>query len=283
MNEPLIRLMTDADVPAAGTVSADAFDFDISDPITRERWHGRLRHLLRTDPGGSFVAARDGQIAGVAQAMLRDGVWILSLLTVSPTAGRGGEGRALVNASLRYGPDSGPGLIVASNDPRALRIYGSSDGFRLEPAFQAAGAVDAAQIPELHPDITRVSADQLDSLGAISRAVRGASHARDLVVELDRGGAIFRLADRGFVVVGPGRGVRGLAARDEQAAQALLWYGLHTRRHDQEVEVGWITARQQWALPVLLAARLSLRAYGAIAIRGNPGPMHPYLPSPPFA
>lgn len=72
----------------------------------------------------------------------------------------------------------------------------------------------------------------------ISRALRGAAHTLDLATALDRGGSVFRLAERAFVVAIPGRGV--------------------------------------W----LLAARLPFRAWGGVAVRGNPGPSHPYLPSP---
>ena len=43
-----IRPMLEADVEAAMAISADAFDFDVSDPHTNARW--RQRMALRT-PG----------------------------------------------------------------------------------------------------------------------------------------------------------------------------------------------------------------------------------------
>jgi predicted N-acetyltransferase YhbS len=279
---PTVRRMTEADIPRAATVSAEAFELDLAFPGARRLWEARIRHSLLTDPGGSFVSERDGILAGVAQAVIRERLWILSLLTVSPTVSQGGEGRALVRAALGYDRDTDAGVIIASNDPRALRLYGTS-GFRLDPTFQVTGSVDATLIPELHPDITEVPPADLETLAPISRAVRGAAHTLDFGVALIRGASVFRLGDRGFVVTTPGRGVWMLAARDEDAAQALLWYGLHQLKNERRIEIGFVSGQQQWALDVVLAARLSFRAYGAIGTRGVLGPLHPYIPSPPFA
>ncbi len=279
---PSVRRMTVADIPRAATVSAEAFELDLGIPGARRHWEARIRHSLLTDPEGSFVSERDGILAGVAQAVIRERLWILSLLTVSPTVSQGGEGRALVRAAVGYDRDTDAGIIMSSNDPRALRLYGTS-GFRLEPTFQATGSVDAALIPELHPSITEVPPGELETLAQISRAVRGASHTLDFGVALIRGASVFRLEDRGFVVTTPGRGIWMLAARDDNVAQALLWYGLHQLKDERRIEISFVTARQQWALDVLLAARLSFKSYGAIGTRGALGPLHPYIPSPPFA
>jgi hypothetical protein len=172
-------------------------------------------------------------------------------------------------------------MIVASDDPRALRLYASS-GFALEPTFKVSGRVDPRLVPVLHPAITPVVATQLDTLAPISRAARGAAHTPDLEVALYRGSSFFRLEDRGFVVTTPGRGIWMLAARDEAAATALLWYGLWQNQREAQVDIGWVGGRQRWALDVCVAARLSFTTYGAIALRGNVGPLHPYIPSPPF-
>ena len=277
-----VRHMTDLDVPRAADVSAAAFEFQFEDQTQRDRWHGRLRHCMDSDPDGSFVATRDGEVIGVAHAIIRDDVWILSLLTVDPNVHGGGAGRLLMDAALTYGADKPDGLIVASNDPRALRLYASL-GFRLRPTFQAEGRVDAGRIPKRHREIVPVTGDELPELDPVSRAVRGAGHSQDLKLDRDRGSQVFRLGGRGWVAVDPLRGVRGLAALDEEAAQALLWHGLSECRDLEVLEVGWITGEQQWAIEVLLAARVPFKAYGAFGVRGEPGPLHPYIPSPPFA
>jgi len=84
--------------------------------------HLRLRHLLAIDPAGCWVAeAEDGSLAGVAVAIVREGVWGLSLLVVDPGVQSGGLGSALLRRSLAYGVDARGGIILASPDSRALR------------------------------------------------------------------------------------------------------------------------------------------------------------------
>src|SRR5690242_463654 len=105
-----------SDLHEAGDVSAAAFEFDISDPALGDRWRGRLAHTLRTDPEGCFVAEQDGRVVGVAQAMVRERLWCLSLITVDPGVQSGGVGRALMDATLEYGrEETDSGLIVASD------------------------------------------------------------------------------------------------------------------------------------------------------------------------
>jgi predicted N-acetyltransferase YhbS len=277
----LVRPMAEDDIHEVAIVTAEAFDTDISTDAARRAWEQRLLHSLRSDPDGSFVSEHDGIVTGAAQAVIREQLWILSLMAVSPTLGVGGEGRALMQSALDYDRGSAGGLIVASADPRALRLYASS-GFALEATFKATGTIDPGLIPDCHPAITPVPRAELDTLGPISRAARGAAHTPDLEVALFRGSSISRLEDRGFVVTMPGRGVWALAARDEPAAAALLWHALGEVQ-DGSIDIGWISGRQQWAIDVLVAARLSITSYGALCRRGAVGSLHPYIPSPPFA
>jgi ribosomal protein S18 acetylase RimI-like enzyme len=208
-----IRLMSQADIPQAAIVALTAFEMDAADPDVHSRWQKSLAYRLATDPGGSFVSEHQGAVVGVAQALIRDRLWILSLLSVSPTLERpgGGDGRALINAGLAYGRDTAAGMIMASNDPRALRLYGSS-GFALEPAFEAKGRVDPDRIPRTDPDITQVAVAAIPELAPISRALRGAAHTQDLENAVNGDASLFRLRDRGFVMTTRGRGVSLLAA-----------------------------------------------------------------------
>jgi GNAT superfamily N-acetyltransferase len=275
--------MTDADVPDAASISAAEFEFDISATSARTRWEARVRHALRTDPEGAFVAERDGQIFGVAEAIVRDSTWVLSLLTVSSATSGRGDGRALLNAALDYGAQrTDAGLIVVSNDPRAMRLYGSS-GFSLEPTFEAVGKPDASLIRPPDPAVSVVAAEEIPTLAEISRAVRGAEQTPELQYIQNDGATILRLGDRGFTVVRPEQGIWGLCALDEQAATTLLWCALHWLRDDPKVHIEFFTGAQQWALAVLLEARIPFRSYGALARRGEVGPLFPYIPSPAFA
>ncbi len=292
-----VRPMQAGDVVATATLSATALDFDVEAielerPGWRRRWQDRLAHSLQTDPDGSFVAVADGTVIGVAQAIVRESLWVLSLLTVAPGTQSGGAGRALIAAALAYrGPDGSSGdpsqppaqgLIVATNDPRALRIYASS-GFELHPALRAEGEVRTERLPAPDPEVREVGADALGRFEGLVREVRGAAWTAELKDELAHGGRLLALADRGVAMLSEGRGIWGLAARDEEVAQALLIAGLHRSAGQTQARVGWLTAEQQWAIPLLLDAGLAVRAEGCLCVRGRPGTLRPFVPSGAYA
>ncbi len=109
--------------------------------------HGRLRHLVGTDPGGAWVAERAGEIAGAALALVREGVWGLSLLVVRPGAQSTGLGRALLERALTLGEGTRGGIILASEDARAMRAYARA-GFALHPSVSASGPPRDTPRPE---------------------------------------------------------------------------------------------------------------------------------------
>lgn len=278
---PYIRPLERSDLPNVADVSAAAFGVDISEPTARARWLERVRHPWVTDPEGAFVAERDGQLVGVAEAIMREHLWVLSLLAIDPRGQSGGAGRLLMRQALGYGPADAPGLIVSSNDPRALRLYALS-GFTLRPTFDAQGVLDHRALPRRISGVVEDTDPNLELLASVSRAVRGAPQTPELEWALRRGARLLRAGDRGFAVAQPGQ-VWMLAARDEDTATALLWSALALSGTDDPVRVRWVGGEQQWAIHVLLRARLNLTAYGALAIRGKVGPLAPYIPSGPFA
>jgi ribosomal protein S18 acetylase RimI-like enzyme len=281
-DQPHIRPLELIDLPEAAEVSAAGFGFELSDPAQVRRWQQRLAHLAGTDPDGGFVAESDGRIIGVAQALQRERLWCLSLLAVAPDVQSRGAGRALLDRALAYGADAGGGLIVSSNDPRALRLYGLA-GFSLRPTFQAEGTLDRRTLPRRHPGVRDAGEADLAALAEISRDVRGAPHTAELEFALGRGARLLRLGDRGFSVIQPEHGVWVLAARDEQAATALLWSALEAVGNPERPTVRWITGEQRWAIDVVLRAGLQLSAYGALGVRGDPGPLWPFIPTVAFA
>lgn len=274
--------MVASDLPAVLAVSAAAFGKDLSDAGERAAWRQRLTHPWETDPAGAFVEERDGRVVGVAQAIRRERLWVLSLLTVDPETQSRGSGRALLKAALSYAPGCTGRLIVSSNDPRAMRLYGLS-GFQLLPTFEARGTLDRRKLPAGLPDPTPVAAGELDRLEPIARAVRGAPHTPDLAIALDRGGLILRLGDEGYVVTRGGGGIFTLLARDGEVARALLWAGLAAGGDGEDGAVRWMTGAQDWAVGVVLRAGLQLAPYGALAVSGRPGTLRPFIPSGPFA
>jgi GNAT superfamily N-acetyltransferase len=254
----------------------------VADEAVATRWRARLAHPYTTDPGGAFVAELDGEIVGVAMAIARERLWCLSLLAVAPAAQSGGTGRALMERALTYASASTDvGLIPSSSDPRALRLYALS-GFSLHPTFEASGILDRSALPPPSGSVQAGERSDLEALEPISRAIRGAPHTLDIDFALGLGARLLLCGDRGFAVVYPGHAVWLLVARDDDAATQLLWAGLALAGTERPV-VRWITAGQQWAIDVVVQAGLRLVPYGALCVRGEAGPLRPYLPSPPFA
>ena len=64
-------------------------------------------HILRTDPGGSWVGEINGLVLGYAQAFVRGDVWYLSQLFVQPEAHAHGLGRGVLDRALAYGDERG--------------------------------------------------------------------------------------------------------------------------------------------------------------------------------
>jgi ribosomal protein S18 acetylase RimI-like enzyme len=282
MRELHVRRMEPDDVAETSVVAAASFEIDISTPAAAERFRERLAHLLRTDPDGAFVAVRGSRIVGAAETMVRERLWCLSLLAVAPGQQSAGAGRALFERALRYGDDGSAGLIVGSNDPRALRLYGRA-GFSLRPTFEAAGPVDRSLLPAPHPRVRLDDRPDLEALERISREVRGAPYTPELELALRQGGQLLALDDRGFAVAQPPFGVWLLVARDDEAATALLWSALELAADAERPCLRWITGDQDWAIAVALAAGLRISATGALCVRGYPGPLRPFVPSGPFA
>src|SRR5687767_1130019 len=149
MPDPAVsyRPMHEADLLAVHESNVRAFD-DLdrrlgaeypSPPPNLEAALGRLRRLLETDPGGAWLAERDGAVAGCAIALLREGLWGLSLLFVDPSAQGTGAGRELLARAWAYGAGARGHVILSSTDPRAMRAYARL-GLEVHPCLAATGA-----------------------------------------------------------------------------------------------------------------------------------------------
>jgi predicted N-acetyltransferase YhbS len=236
----------------------------------------RLRRPMTTDPGGAWVAERDGAIVGCALAIVRDGLWGLSLLCVDPPAQSSGAGRELLARAFAHGAGARGHVILASPDARALRAYAQL-GLALHPCISAAGPPRGVVMPAGVRDGHR---GDLPLIEAVDRAVRGAPHAGDLVAMLDAGAHLLVAPDRGYAVVRDGH-LRLVAAFDDDGARTVLRAALaHTAATGRPAFVEWLTSAQQWAVEVCVEARLELRDRGgAVFLGGDVGPFRPYLPS----
>ena len=91
MPGPSVRPLEAADIDAVHEISVEAFQdlnrrfgepLEPAGPIAATRI--RIGRLLATDPAGAWVAERDGELVGCSLAIMRDGLWGLSLLVVRP-------------------------------------------------------------------------------------------------------------------------------------------------------------------------------------------------------
>jgi predicted N-acetyltransferase YhbS len=273
---PLIRPLRAEDADAVAQVTRDALlsvydEIPADTPEGRERSIQRVLHLQSTDPDGAWVAEADGEVVGVALALVREGMWFLSLLMVSPGQQGKGLGRELLDASLRIATDRA--WILSTNAASALRRYRRA-GFDLVPCLTARGSVDRALIPATEVRET-TWAEHGELVDDVVRKVRGAGMKPDLAYCEQAGVRLF-VAQDGFALVRP-QGLMSLGAVDPAVAQQLLWTVF--AEVSQSLDVDWLAHDQQWAIDVCLDARLSLlKGEGHLFLRGQQ-PMSPYLPS----
>ena len=274
----VIRPLTAADVPAAAAVAEEALPIPPEfDDGGRTAWlRARTEHLLRTDPEGAFVAEDDGAVAGIALAVVRDGVWGLSLMAVRPQLHARGTGRRLLEATLGHAAAARGAIIASSTDPRAMRMYARA-GFDLRPCVALAGLLDHDAAPA---GLRARPSDDLEHAAALARPVRGGAYdARDLA--LLSGGderELLLVPDRGFAIHLRGSPIV-LAAADDGTATDLLWSCFAAAPRGGTVHADFITAGQDWAVRTGLAAGLVLSPDGPLYTRGELGPLRPWLPS----
>jgi GNAT superfamily N-acetyltransferase len=282
-----IRPMAEADVAQCQRLAAFAFNaLDTQmhrepmplSPQRSTRGRHRIAHLLSTDPGGAWVAQSGAEVVGVALAFQREGVWGLSLLTVSPTHQSSGVGRQLLDAALAYGAGCRGWIIMSSDDPRALRSYGRA-GLALLPTVHAVGIIRSARPTVGHVRVG--SLDDLERCAVASRFVRGASHTPDIPALIDIGATLFVCDDDrgvGFATARDGTPSM-IAATSAPVAADLLRAAISEAPAGAEITIEAITHAQQWAVEVALEVGLSLRVSGALFLKGDVGPMAPYVPS----
>ncbi|HVM19555.1 MAG TPA: GNAT family N-acetyltransferase [Egibacteraceae bacterium] len=283
-----IRSMTVDDVEAVAAVvtAADrAADREAGrepeEHSEEQRAHFRrgMRRFVERDGAGAFVAEDDGTVVGMAEAIRRGTFWGLSMLFVHPDQQSKGLGRQLLDATLTYAEGATVRMIMSSPDPRAMRRYALA-GHAIHPAVDAEGTVDRSAIPGDLRGRTGDLAD-LDLVEAVDRTLRG-SRAEDVEWIVASGGARLEIVDdaggRGWAVHRDGR-VFALGATDTDTASAVLWRAL--AETDGKATIWCLTAAQDWAVRVTLAARMSVsgKGSGAMFIAGMPQPPGPWIPS----
>jgi GNAT superfamily N-acetyltransferase len=281
MRDVCIRPMRDDDVVDADRVCAEVLYAQFpgageTEASRAARQHARIRHIVETDPDGCWVAEHEGRVAGVGLSLIREGVWGFSLFGVAEALQGRGIGRELFARCWEYGAGARGHIILSSPNPPAMATYART-GLAIRPCVAAAGIPDLERAPGLD-GVEDAGEAGIPLADAIGRELRGAGHGRDLPVPMAHGARLLVFEDRAFGLARGGT-VTLLGARDEEAARRVLWGVFLTAGPGATVSVDFLTAGQDWALPVCLDARLPLSPDGPMFAGGALGPLSPYVPS----
>lgn len=276
----LLRPMRTTDVDAAERLSAVAFAGVDGRPSVREphraaAWRARTTLLLERDGPGCWVADLDGEVVGVATSLRRETLWVLATYAVRPDLQGRGLGRLLLEATGSYAAGALRWMLTSTSDPRAVRRYRAA-GFEVHPQMVLEGVADAGRLdtPRHVRDGRAGDREWMDSL---DRGLRGAGRGDDhaLLAATHPLRVVDRPHRRGYAYLGPDSTALLLAASDRRSASELLTDAL-LRGAGTDLRQRQVTAANQWALDVGLAAGLRVRAEGYLCVRGVKPPS-PYL------
>jgi GNAT superfamily N-acetyltransferase len=275
--------MTLDDVAVAERLSDEAFAplaepgmFTNRDAQQQAMWRARADHLLGTDPGGCWVASRGEEVLGFAASYRRDLTWFLATYAVRPRLQGQGLGRALLEAALTHSRGCLRGMVSASRDPKAFRRYRQA-GFTMHPQMFLTGRVDRSAIPAVE-HVRPGSESDFDLLDSLDRRRRDAAHGPDHAVLLaqNRLVVVDRPSGSGYAYVAADGKPAVVCASDRRTATALLWEAVASAPQAADLTIPHVTAANEWAIDVGLAAGLAVHTAGYLALRGMKPPA-PYL------
>lgn len=286
---PLIRPATEADLADMARITAvsyhevDTRTFQRAWPDPQPRpaerdaaWVARAAHALGTDPGGCWVAEVDGEVVGLALSRVRELMWVLSSFAVRPGLQSRGIGSQLLAAAMHHGRGCLRAMFASSADPAAARRYRMA-GFTLHPQMFLTGVVDRSAIP-LVERVREGGPGDVDLLNSIDRGTRGAAHLGDheLLAAQFRLLVVVRAGASGYAYVDAAGSPCLVAATDRRTAARLVWEAFASSAPGATVSLHHVTAANEWAIDVGMAARLSLHQSGYLALR-HMAPPSPYV------
>jgi len=293
-SEPVgLRPMTAADSRAAAALVTRTLEHSYASigrpsvspgPSPADDRLGRaIARLTSTDPGGCWVVERLGELVAVAVAIRRESLWGLALLFVEPSAQDAGLGRALLARTLAYGHGCATKVILASEDPRAIRAYARL-GLPLYPAVRAAGTPREV-LGALASEVRSGDRSDLGLVEDVDQALRGSSRAEDVAFLLQDGASMLVGTDgqdRGYVLYRSGDGVIDgqpilLGADGDGVARDLLREVLATAAGP--IKLHGLTQCQRWAIDVAIEAGLDVLPGGPLFMSSPRQPPKSWLPS----
>ena len=217
-------------------------------PPRATAWIRRTEHLVRTDPGGCWVAERDGDLLGFATSLRRDLTWALATYVVRPDLQGLGLGTALLTAALKHSEGTLRAMVSALDDPRALRSYHRA-GFELHPQVVLTGRVDRSGIPATGR-VREGGPEDFELMDSVDRRVRDAAHGVDhaLLIELHRLVVIDAGTGSGYAYLDEESQPVLLAATNRRTATRLLWEAIAGAAPDADFTISHVTGANQWAI-----------------------------------
>jgi ribosomal protein S18 acetylase RimI-like enzyme len=179
------RPAREADLPAMrlvqGLAIRDLAAREGRDPTTMpldDQPTAPMRYLQRSQPSMSWVAIRDGRVAGFSQGFVRGDLWFLSNLFVHPEVMGGGVGAALLKKCLQAGMRRGARIraVSSSSDPAAQALYARTGMIPRFPLLVLEGRPDALHglpAPRTQIALPKASGAWIPRLGALDEYVWG--------------------------------------------------------------------------------------------------------------
>lgn len=235
--------------------------------------------LLRRHPSGAWVvedrSVRDTSVVAAALGTAHDLLYVLAVLCAR--SGHEHVLAPLLDAALGYGRGCLRGLARLTSDPVAAAAIRHA-GFDLHPTMVLRGRVRSASVRSVD-QVRAVPLDAHTDVDSVDRQVRGAArglarpdwHPTTELLVRDTGTTL------AYAYHHDGQPVT-IAGTSREAASAALWAVLRQAEPQRTVEIGGLTAAQDWAVDVGLAAGLVPHPEGYVATR-HLRPPAPFLPA----
>lgn len=181
----------------------------------------------------------------------------------------------MLDAALTHSRRCLRGMLSASRDPKAFRRYRRA-GFTMHPQMFLTGRVDRSTLPVVE-HLREGNESDFDLLDSLDRQVRDAAHGPDHAVLLAQNRLVVadRSAGSGYAYLAADGRPAVVCASSRAVATSLLWEAVASAP-GEELTVAHITAANEWAIDVGLAAGLSVATAGYLALRAMRPPA-PYL------